>query len=34
LAVYASNLSLNPVASDLVGLATTGLSYIPVSTNG
>jgi hypothetical protein len=34
LAVYASNLSLNPVASDLVGLVTTGLFYIPVSTNG
>lgn len=34
LAVYASELSLNPVVADLVGLATTGLSYTPVTTTG
>ena len=34
LAVYASELNLNPVAADLVGLALTGLPYQPVSGHG
>lgn len=34
LAVYASDLNLNPVVADLVGLALTGLPYQPVSGHG